>query len=462
MKRLFQIFAIVALALGFTACDEQSEGIQSGEINITLTGDKSEIVANGIDAVVFTALVNGEANSDIQIISLKNNSFVQNNTFTTTEAGDYLFKAVYGNKSSDAFKVTATAPTVPTLILEADKQSIVANGSDVVTFTVTLDGEDVTSESTIVNTMFNETLEGATFSTENAGEYQFLAEYGEYTSNIILVTAVTEQAVQKSLILSASTMRIKADGEEKVVFTAKYGDEDVTASCTLHTTNGAAIEGSEFSTTTAGTYNIYALYDNTRSNTLSIDAYDPAVAGQYEIGTLCEVNGTKGVIYAIKTDKSNYTWVYVVSLDEARLQWSTENVWCNCGTDKGAWNTYDPFDERYSHAEGGVRDIANYPAFAWCMEHGADWFLPSSTELQWLWDATSGGTHVYDCDTMKAFNKVIIDNGGTPIGEDYYWSSNETSYDMIELIAFMENSVVCLEPYKTKFYQTRAVARFNI
>lgn len=462
MKRLFSIFAIAALALGFTACDEQSEGIESGEVNITLTGDKSEIVADGIDAVVFTALVNGEANSDIQIICLKNNSIVKNNTFTTTEAGDYLFKAVYGNKSSDAFKVTATAPEVPTLILEADKESIVANGTDVVTFTVTLDGVDVTAESTIMSGMFDEALEGATFSTDAIGEYQFYALYGEYESNTFVVEAYADQPVQKSLTLTASKMRIKADGEDMVVFTAKYGEEDVTASCTLHTTTGAAIEGNEFTTTTAGTYNIYAIYDNTRSNTLSIDAYDPAVVGQYDIGTVCEVNGTKGVVYAIKTDAQGYTWAYAVSLDEDWLQWSTENVWCNCISSKGAWNTYDPFDERYSNADGGVRDIANYPAFAWCMEHGADWFLPSDDELQWLWDAASGGTHKFDCEAMVAFNKILTDNGGTALQEDYYWSSNETSYDMIELIAFMDNSVVCLEPYKTKRYQTRAVTRIML
>lgn len=457
MKRFFKIFAIAALALGFTACDEPSEGIESGEVNITLTGDKSEIVADGVDAVVFTALVNGEAKSDIQIISLKNNSLVKNNTFTTTEAGDYLFKAVYGNKSSDAFKVTATAPEVPTLILEADKESILANGTDVVTFTVTLDGVDVTAESTIMNGMFDEALEGATFSTDAIGEYQFYALYGEYESNTFVVEAYADQPVQKSLTLTASKMRIKSDGEDKVVFTAKYGEEDVTASCTLHTTTGAAIEGNEFSTTTAGTYNIYALYDNTRSNTLSIDAYDPAVVGQYDIGTICEVNGTKGVVYAIKNNK-----VYVVSLDEAYLQWSTENVWCNCMSDNGSLNTSDPFDPTYCRADGGVRDINNYPAFKWCKEHGADWYLPSSTELQWLWDVTSGGKHEYNCDEMKAFNKILTDNGGTAIGEDFYWSSNETSENLIEFVAFMHNSVICADPQKTSKMLTRAITRFNI
>ena len=458
MKRFFKIFAIAALALGFTACDEPSEGVEGGDVNITLTGDKTEIVANGIDAVTFTALVNGKANSDIQIFCLKNNSLVKNNTFTTIEAGDYLFKAVYNNKSSDPFKVTAVAPIVPTLYLLTDKQEIIANGTDVVTFTVKLDDEDVTAESIITNVTTNATLEGTTFSTDTANEYTFVAKYGEYTSAERVITAVAEVPVQKALTLKASKMRIKADGEDKIVFTAIYGEEDVTASCTLHTTTGVAIEGNEFSTTTAGTYNFYAIYEETkRSNTLSIDAYDPAVVGQYDIGTVCEVNGTKGVVYAIKNNK-----VYVVSLDEAFLQWSTENVWCNCMSDNGSLNTSDPFDPTYCRADGGVRDINNYPAFKWCKEHGADWYLPSSTELQWLWDVTSGGKHEYNCDEMKAFNKILTDNGGTAIQEDYYWSSNETSEDLIEFVAFMHNSVICADPQKTSKMLTRAITRFNI
>ena len=149
-------------------------------------------------------------------------------------------------------------------------------------------------------------------------------------------------------------------------------------------------------------------------------------------------------------------------MDEAYLQWSTENVWCNCGSDKGAWNTYDPFDPRYSYADGGVRDINNYPAFKWCMEHGEDWFLPSSKELNMMWDVLSGGTHLFDSESMTTFNNLIQSKGGEPFSKDYYWSSNETCEDMVELVAFMHDSVVCLEPYKTKYFNTRAVYRIRL
>ena len=168
------------------------------------------------------------------------------------------------------------------------------------------------------------------------------------------------------------------------------------------------------------------------------------------------------MIYAIKSDNAGNNWVYLCSMDEADLQWSTENVMCNCVSSKGEWNTYDPFDPTYSKADGGVRDINNYPAFKWCMEHGDGWFMPSSTELQWMWDAISEGTHRFDCESVAAYNKLLTDNGGMPFVETYYWSSNETAADSVELIAFMEDSIVCLEPYKTKVYTVRAAYRFQI
>lgn len=460
MKRLFQIFVFAALALGFTACEQPGETPDNGEIILSLTGDKTEIVADGVDKVTFTATVNGEANDQIQIINLKNNSFVENNTFTATVAGDYLFKAVYNNKSSEAFKVTATEPATPVLFLTPDKQNIVADGTEIVTFTVTINGEDVTANSTITNITANAALEGNTFSTDTVGEYLFEAKYEDLTSSQVKINATA--VPQKSLKLQASEIRIKADGEDKVVFTVLYGEEDVTASCTIQTTTGSVIEGGEFATTTPGSYNIYALYDNVRSNTVSIDAYDPTVAGQYEIGQIYEVDGTKGMIYAIKSDNAGNNWVYLCSIDEADLQWSTENVMCNCISSKGEWNTYDPFNPTYSKADGGVRDINNYPAFKWCMEHGDGWFMPSSTELQWMWDAISEGTHKFNNPSVEKYNKILTDNGGMPFVETYYWSSNETAADSVELIAFMEDSIVCLEPYKTKKYTVRAAYRFQI
>ena len=450
MKKLFSIFALLSLAVGFTACEEVTSDTPNA---VTISADKSEITANGTDFVTFIV-----SPAEAQIICLNDNSVLTGTTFKTTTAGEYRFAAIHNGVKSNEVKVTAKA-LKKEVVLEADKSTIVGDNADVVTFTVTVDGQDKTAESTITIVNYGTPIEGNTFTTDVAGEFIFQANYDGENSNQVIITATgVEAPVQKSLTLTASAIRIKADGAESVTFKAMYGEEDVTATCEIRTTAGDVIEGGVFATTTPGSYNFYALYDNVRSNTVSVDAYDPNMKSDYEIGQIYDINGTKGVAYAIKT-VGNDTFVYFFSMDEADLQWSTENVWCNCISSKGAWNTYDPFDERYSQADGGVRDINNYPAFKWCMDHGADWFMPSSQELQWMWDAISAGTHDFDSESVKAYNKLLTDNGGMPFVETYYWSSNETAEDLVELVAFMNDSVVCLEPYKTHTYTVRAVYR---
>lgn len=451
MKKLFGLFALLSLAVGFTACEKvaQENNSDTPTTTITLSVDKSEIAADGKEFATFSVDV-----ADAQIICLNDNSVLSTNTFKTTTAGEYRFAAIKGGVKSNEVKVIAKALEVEVL-LSVDTNEIVADNADVATFTVTVDGEDKTADAQIIVVNYGAALEGNTFVTDVAAEFIFQANFEGKQSNQVVVNATAVEApVQKNLTLTASAIRIKADGTEKVTFKAMYGDDDVTATCTIQTTAGLSVEGGVFSTTEAGTYNFYALYDNVRSNTVSVDAYDPNMVVDYEIGQIYDLNGTKGVCYAIKTDKSNNTWAYFFSMDEEYLQWSTENVWCNCASGRGDWNTEDMLRNGTSPDK--------YPAAQWCIAHGEDWFMPSSTELQWMWDAVSGGTHNFDSDTMKAYNKLLTDNGGEPFQETYYWSSNETSDDMIELIAFMSNSVVCLEPYKTSKYNVRATYRIQL
>jgi hypothetical protein len=450
MKKLFSLIALLSLAVGFTACEEVTSDTPNA---VTISADKSEITANGTDFVTFTV-----SPAEAQIICLNDNSVLTGTTFKTTTPAEYRFVAVYNGVKSEEVKVKANA-LKKEVVLAADKSEILGDNTDAVTFTVTVDGENKTAEAQIIVVNYGSVLEGNTFTSDVAGEFIFQANFEGEQSNQVSVTATAVEApVQKGLTITASKMRFKADGADSVTFTVVYGDDDVTDVCEIRTTEGDVIEDGVFTTTTVGSYNVYALYDNVRSNTVSVDAYDPNATYAYEIGQIYDINGTKGVAYAIKT-VGNDTFVYFFSMDEADLQWSTENVWCNCNSTKGAWNTYDPFDERYSKADGGVRDINNYPAFKWCMDHGADWFMPSSQELQWMWDAISAGTHNFDSESVKAYNKLLTDNGGMPFFETYYWSSNETAEDLVELVAFMNDSVVCLEPYKTYTYTVRAVYR---
>lgn len=455
MKKLFSLIALLSLAVGFTACEETTPDAPDTK-TVTLSANKSEIMADGVETVSFEATVNGVVTSDgVQIICLNDNSVLSASTFKTTAAGEYRFVAVCNGVKSNEVKVLATNPAGPTVVLTADKSTIVADNAETVTFTVTVDGEDKTAESTITIVNYASTVDGNTFVSDVAGEFVFEATFDGEKSNQVIVTATAvETPVQKSLTIEASKLRIKADGEDCATLTVMYGEEDVTATCEIRTTAGDVIEGGAFATTTPGSYNIYALYDNVRSNTISVDAYDPNISSAYEIGQIYDINGAKGVAYAIKTDNQNRTWAYFFSMDEADLQWSTENVWCNCVASRGDWNTEDML------RNGTSPDM--YPAAQWCIAHGDGWFMPSSQELQWMWDAISEGTHNFDNASVAAYNKLLTDNGGMPFVETYYWSSNETAEDLVELIAFMNDSVVCLNPQKTYTYTVRAATRIQL
>lgn len=459
MKKFLSIFAIIALALGFTACEEVTVEPQPEAQKPTLSVDKSEILANGSDKATFTATVNGVESADIQIIALKDNSILSDNTFTTTEPGKYQFKAIYGQESSDVVEITAKE--VEKIVkLEADKSEILADNTESVTFTVKVDDVVVTENYEITNLNDNVKVEGNTFTSNVYGEFKFQAKYdGKWLSNEVTVI-VNEVPVPevKTLKITATPNRIKADGTEEAVFTVLYGEDDVTAESEIYCTNheGVTVEGNTFSSTTVGSYSFRARYDGqTTGTSVSIDVYDPELAGKYNIGDIYEVNGVKGVVFAIKSDNKGDTYGYIFSLDEEDLQWSTVYEWCNCVNDKGAWNTYDPFTY-YD------MDINNYPAFKWCMDHGDDWFMPSSTELRWMWETISNGSYNFNDPKVAEFNKLLTDNGGEPFNETYYWSSNETSEDLVEVIAFMDESVVCLDPKKDNVYTARAAYRFKV
>ena len=79
-----------------------------------------------------------------------------------------------------------------------------------------------------------------------------------------------------------------------------------------------------------------------------------------------------------------------------------------------------------------------------------------------MWDAITDGQRDFSAPSVAKYNKLITDNGGEPFCETYYWSSNETSEDLVEVVAFINSSVVCLSPKKDDIFSTRAVYRFKV
>ena len=462
MKKFLSIFAIVALALGFTACEEPTVEPQPEAQKPTLSVDKNEILANGVDAATFTATVDGVESAEIQIIALKDNTILTGNTFTTTEPGKYQFKAIYGQESSDVVEITAKE--VEKIVkLEADKSEILADNTESVTFTVKVDDVVVTENYEITNLNYSIKLEGNTFTSDVAGEFKFQAKYeGKWLSNevAVVVNAVPTPEV-KELRLSVSPNRIKADGTEEAVFTVTYGEEDVTAEAEIYNVKtNEVLSGNKFKTSEVGTHSFRARYqEEITGASINVDAYDPNWEGKYEPGMLYNENGVKGVIFAIKEHKASGTmFCYVMSMDEEDLPWSYEQVDLRYANSAwGAWITEDIF-----HPSRDNRDINNYPAFKWCVEHGEGWFLPSQEEMEWMWDAVSGGQHKFEAPTVAEYNKVLTENGGEPLQETFYWSSTGLDSTSSVAIAFMENSVIFLESTRDKAYSVRAAYRFAI
>ena len=101
------------------------------------------------------------------------------------------FIACIATLSGDFRSVQHDDPETPSgkLVLTASASSFVA-GEGNVTFMVTYDGEDVTSQAAITNVTTGEPVENAAWTTTEIGEYKFQAVYDSYTSDPVTVSAI--------------------------------------------------------------------------------------------------------------------------------------------------------------------------------------------------------------------------------------------------------------------------------
>ena len=328
-----------------------------------------------------------------------------------------------------------------TLELKADKTTILANGKDIVTFSVEHNGNTLESGYLLSYVELDVLLTDNQFHTTEAGTYTFVAKYNGITSNEIIIEAVTDTPDVTGIKLIADKTTIKNTGTDNVTFTVVFNGVDATDEATIfNVTDNKNLDGNTFTSTKTGTYVFNASYNGNTSKNITITVKEARV---YAPGDFYSEDGVKGVVFHV-TDGG--TSGYIMSLDQADLQWSTENAWANCVSVRGDWNTEDMLK----------LGADKYPAAKWCADHGEGWYMPSSRELQWMWDAVSNGTHKFDSEFVKLYNDKLDD----PILEDYYWSSNETADDLAEVVVFMENSVVCLSPSKQSSFYVRAVHKF--
>lgn len=349
----------------------------------------------------------------------------------------------------------------PVITLSVDKSEISANGIDVAKFKVICnDEDDVTNEARIFFADTNKELTGKTFSTTEVKTYTFYATYDDATSGKITIKAVNvndgngdndndgdnDDDEEVVLELSVNKTSISADGEDAAVFTVKADGNVLSENYQVfNVADNSLVENGSFVTTEAGSYTFVALYNEVYSNEVTIvaEAVEVPDPKTYAPGDLYDVNGVKGVVFYVEEDGKSGM---IMSMDQEYLQWSTEYAWANCLSNKGEWNTEDMLK----------LGADKYPAAKWCVEHGEGWYMPSSYEMNLMWTAVSDGKLDFDPEFVKLYNDKLED----PIIEDYYWSSSEISEDMAEVVVFIDDSVVCLEPKKDRFFHVRAVRKF--
>ena len=160
------------------------------EGDITLSASKSSIVGNGLDSVKFTVMQDGrDVTNDCSIYI--NNSWYSSE-FSSTIPGTYAVYATKGAKISNTITITVTEYRPSSLTLTASKTSLMANGSDSVTFTVKADNSTNVTDLCEIYVDGAE-LYGTTFSTRNAGNYSVYAKFNGVTSNIVTITATAAE-----------------------------------------------------------------------------------------------------------------------------------------------------------------------------------------------------------------------------------------------------------------------------
>ncbi len=267
MKRIIP-YALLLLLL--CACSKNN--LNDTTISIALKADKEMMLANGNDKVTFTVTDQTGADRTSQSEIKVNGEAIQGNTFTTTEEGDYVAVAVYKSATSNEVKIQANA--AKQLLLTADKATILANGTDEITFAVTdADGNNVTDMAKIkVNGI---QIAGNTYVATQPGEYKAIAMYDEQLSNELIFQANKPEAI----ILAADKVVIENTGEDKVTFTVtKPNGTDITKESKI-TINDKEIEGNTYTTTEVGSHYAIATWNGNKSNSIVIKSKEPTKYG---------------------------------------------------------------------------------------------------------------------------------------------------------------------------------------
>lgn len=129
----------------------------------------------------------------------------------------------------------------------------------------------------------------------------------------------------------------------------------------------------------------------------------------YKVGDYYNENGKQGVVFEVW---DNGRHGKIVSLDKTVWGWCTDEQY-DKGIALGLTNKSDGKANTDKVMQRGDSD--QYPAFVWCRNKGADWYLPAVDELIAIYSNNSAINS-----TLAEYNAERIRN--------LYWSSTEDEY----------------------------------
>ena len=172
-------------------------------------------------------------------------------------------------------------------------------------------------------------------------------------------------------------------------------------------------------------------------------------AKTYKVGDYYNENGKEGVVFDVWDDGRHGK---IVSLDQSteRLQWCTDEQY-----DKEIVVGADSKSDGKANTDKVMArsDSDQYPAFTWCRNKGADWYLPAIDELELL---------LLNDNVHDAVNKTLAQKGETKLYDkgviELYWSSTEYSVIGAWLVYMYDGNTY--RNSKSYYRSVRAVSAF--
>lgn len=275
----------------FLGSSVEITGIMPTADKIEIFADKTKIIANGKDKVVFSGIVkdkNGVVISGASILYYNENTSLLDGSFATDKEGVYSIVGKIGSITSNAIVVNAVT-TITGVTIAADKTIIIANGNDSIVLSAkALDQNGKAIDNGEIRFYDNDVLlQNNIFKTTVIGEHVLSAKLGSFTKDIKVQGVLP---VGANITVTSSMPELVSNGIDKITISAVIKDSSgfqVSGSAiryyyskeTWSDASKVEIGSKEFKTTEAGVY--------------YINVSDEPSTGRYIWGTPIKITATK-------------------------------------------------------------------------------------------------------------------------------------------------------------------------